>query len=59
MTVLTKASPGRPDVRLMTWFFPIWYGAFGVIICILTRVTPPPRPDVTAATRSRSSPSTD
>ncbi|WP_280834335.1 hypothetical protein [Mycolicibacterium frederiksbergense] len=33
----------------MTWFFPIWYGVFGVIICILARVTPPPRPDVTAA----------
>jgi len=49
MTVLTEAPPGKPDVRLMTWFFPIWYGAFGVIICILTRVTPPPRPDVTAA----------
>ncbi|WP_243858749.1 hypothetical protein [Mycobacterium sp. DL440] len=32
----------------MTWFFPLWYGVFGVIICILTRVTPPPRPDVTA-----------
>ncbi len=34
----------------MTWFFPpVWYSVFGVIICVLTRVTPPPpRPDVTA-----------
>lgn len=40
---------GKPDVRFMTWFFPVWYAAFGVIICLLARVTPPPRPDVTAA----------
>lgn len=39
---------GKPDVRLVCWFFPIWYAAFGVIICVLARVTPPPRPDVTA-----------
>jgi hypothetical protein len=37
---------GKPDVRLMTWFFPAWYSVFGVIICLLARVTPPPRPDV-------------
>ncbi|EKF21821.1 putative membrane protein [Mycolicibacterium hassiacum DSM 44199] len=37
---------GKPDVRLVTWFFPAWYAVFGVIICVLTRVTPPPRPDV-------------
>jgi hypothetical protein len=48
-TQATGPDRGRPDVRLMTWFFPIWYGAFGVIICVLARVTPPPRPDVTAA----------
>lgn len=57
MTTLTPDRPadtgrplsgGKPDVRLMTWFFPAWYGAFGVIICLLARVTPPPRPDVTA-----------
>jgi hypothetical protein len=40
---------GNRDVRLMTWFFPAWYAVFGVIICVLTRVTPPPRPDVSAA----------
>jgi hypothetical protein len=43
------APGGKPDVRLVTWFFPIWYAVFGVIICVLARVTPPPRPDVTAA----------
>ncbi|MGE2728664.1 hypothetical protein ACQI4F_04245 [Mycolicibacterium vaccae] len=58
MSVLTRGrsttTPGPPgtgkaDVRLITWFFPAWYGVFGVIICVLARVTPPPRPDVTAA----------
>lgn len=43
------APGGKRDVRLVTWFFPAWYAVFGVIICILARVTPPPRPDVTAA----------
>ena len=47
MSVLTIT--GKPDVRVMTWFFPIWYGLFGVIICVLARVTPPPRPDVSVA----------
>jgi hypothetical protein len=37
---------GKPDVWLMYWFFPIWYAVFGVIICLMARVTPPPRPDV-------------
>ncbi|MCV7058153.1 hypothetical protein [Mycolicibacterium gilvum] len=46
----TSLAPGgKRDVRLVTWFFPAWYAVFGVIICILARVTPPPRPDVTAA----------
>ncbi len=53
MSVLTapvRAGGENRDVWLMTWFFPAWYGLFGVIICVLTRVTPPPpRPDVTAA----------
>jgi hypothetical protein len=40
---------GGRDIRLVTWFFPAWYAVFGVIICVLTRVTPPPRPDVTTA----------
>lgn len=43
------APAGKPDVRILTWFFPIWYAVFGVIICVLTRVTPPPRPDVPTA----------
>ena len=45
----TTADGGNRDVWWMTWFFPAWYAVFGVIICLLTRVTPPPRPDVTAA----------
>lgn len=40
---------GKPDVRFIYWIFPGFYAAFGVIICLLTRVTPPPRPDVTTA----------
>ncbi|MGV0644193.1 hypothetical protein ABQE44_12390 [Mycolicibacterium sp. XJ2546] len=43
------APGGKRDVRLVCWFFPTWYAVFGVIICVLARVTPPPRPDVTAA----------
>ncbi len=55
MSVLTpgrfsaSVDGGKRDVWLMTWFFPAWYAVFGVIICLLTRVTPPPRPDVSAA----------
>jgi hypothetical protein len=45
----TEAPGGKRDVRWVCWFFPAWYAAFGVIICVLTRVTPPPRPDVSAA----------
>lgn len=45
----TAADGGKRDVWWMTWFFPAWYAVFGIIICLLTRVTPPPRPDVTAA----------
>jgi hypothetical protein len=45
---VAQPETGKPDVRLMTWFFPIWYAVFGVIICLMARVTPPPRPDVTA-----------
>lgn len=40
---------GKPDVRLIYWIFPGFYAVFGVIICLLARVTPPPRPDVTTA----------
>jgi hypothetical protein len=43
------APGGKPDVRLVCWFFPAWYAVFGIIICVLARVTPPPRPDVTDA----------
>ena len=44
-----QAPGGKRDVRLVCWFFPAWYAVFGVIICLMARVTPPPRPDVTAA----------
>jgi hypothetical protein len=44
-----KGRGGKPDVWLVYWIFPGFYAVFGVIICLLTRVTPPPRPDVTAA----------
>lgn len=49
VTTTDHTPGGKPDVRFMTWFFPVWYTGFGVIICVLARVTPPPRPDVTAA----------
>lgn len=45
----SPARTGKPDVWFIFWVFPSFYEAFGVIICVLTRVTPPPRPDVTAA----------
>lgn len=50
MSVLTRprVSGGKRDVWLVYWIFPGFYAAFGVIICLLTRVTPPPRPDITA-----------
>ncbi|MCV7282125.1 hypothetical protein H7J88_21070 [Mycolicibacterium flavescens] len=44
-----EAAGGKRDVRWVCWFFPTWYAVFGVIICVLARVTPPPRPDVSAA----------
>lgn len=49
LSPIRPADGVKPDVWLMTWFFPVWYTIFGIIICVLTRVTPPPRPDVTAA----------
>lgn len=43
---------GRPqskiDVWICFWVVPIFYSLFGVIFVPLTRVMPPPRPDVTA-----------
>lgn len=49
VTTAAGAPAGKPDVRFLTWFFPAWYAVFGVIICLMARVTPPPRPDVPAA----------
>ncbi|RDI45044.1 hypothetical protein [Nocardia mexicana] len=40
--------PGKRDVWVIYWIFPAFYAAFGVVFCLLARVTPPPRPDVTA-----------
>jgi hypothetical protein len=58
VSTLTPAQPpatedrtpaGKPDVWFIYWIFPGFYAVFGVIICILTRVTPPPRPDVSSS----------
>ena len=45
----SQAPGGKRDVWFIYWIFPGFYAVFGVIICLLTRVTPPPRPDVTTA----------
>jgi hypothetical protein len=44
------ASPPRSgiDLRVCFWVVPIFYSLFGLIFVPLTRVMPPPRPDVTA-----------
>ena len=49
VTTPDGAPAGKADVRFLTWFFPVWYFVFGVIICVLARATPPPRPDVQTA----------
>lgn len=36
------------DLRICFWVVPIFYSLFGLIFVPLTRVMPPPRPDVTA-----------
>jgi len=35
------------DQRIAWWTIPIFYNLFGLIFVVLTRVMPPPRPDVT------------
>lgn len=37
---------GKPDVRVMFWIFVVFYALMGAGVCLLARVTPPPRPDV-------------
>lgn len=49
VTTPDGAPTGKRDVRFITWFFPVWYAVFGVIICVMARATPPPRPDVPTA----------
>lgn len=55
----TAAAPAAPaldaaaprsniDLRICFWVVPIFYSLFGLIFVPLTRVMPPPRPDVTA-----------
>ncbi|WP_280262077.1 hypothetical protein [Nocardia wallacei] len=44
----TTGPSGKRDVWLIYWIFPAFYAAFGVVFCVLARVTPPPRPDVGA-----------
>ncbi|MCI3273446.1 hypothetical protein [Streptomyces cylindrosporus] len=39
---------GKRDLWICWWVFPVFYTLFGVIFVPLTRVMPPPRPDVTA-----------
>jgi uncharacterized membrane protein (DUF441 family) len=38
---------GKRDVWIVFWIVPAFYTAFGIIFVALTRVMPPPRPDVT------------
>lgn len=37
---------GKPDVRVVWWIFVAFYALMGLGVCLLGRVTPPPRPDV-------------
>lgn len=39
---------GRPkiDLWICWWTLPVFYNLFGLIFCVLTRVMPPPRPDI-------------
>ncbi|MGH3968836.1 MAG: hypothetical protein ACRDTV_12150 [Mycobacterium sp.] len=46
--VLAAPRRGNIDLRICFWVVPIFYTLFGLIFVPLTRVMPPPRPDVTA-----------
>lgn len=54
-TVTRPAAPehpkpaGKRDIWIVFWIVPAFYTAFGVIFVALTRVMPPPRPDITVA----------
>ena len=47
----TRGWTGRPkiDQWIAWWTIPIFYNLFGLIFVVLTRVMPPPRPDITDA----------
>jgi len=47
--VAPPKAGGKPDVWVVYWIFPGFYAVFGLIFCLLARVTPPPRPDITDA----------
>lgn len=54
MTVAIEAAPSwtqRPkiDQWIAWWTIPVFYNIFGLIFVVLTRVMPPPRPDITAS----------
>lgn len=44
----TAAPRSNVDLRIAFWVVPAFYTLFGLIFVPLTRVMPPPRPDVTA-----------
>jgi hypothetical protein len=53
-TVTERAVPAwmrkpKIDQWIAWWTIPIFYNLFGLIFVVLTRVMPPPRPDVTDA----------
>jgi hypothetical protein len=43
----TPRRRAKLDLWICWWTLPIFYNLFGLIFCVLTRVMPPPRPDVT------------
>lgn len=54
MTVTIEAAPSwtqkpKIDQWIAWWTIPVFYNLFGLIFVVLTRVMPPPRPDITAS----------
>jgi hypothetical protein len=47
--VTTVAPRKNLDQLICWWTIPVFYNIFGLIFVVLTRVMPPPRPDVTEA----------
>lgn len=48
-TLAAPSTRGNVDLRICFWVVPAFYSLFGLIFVPLTRVMPPPRPDVTDA----------